>query len=194
MVAAYANTLYYKSRELMVFLRDLQRLDPDGVIVLFGDHLPFLGPNFGGFTESGLLASQRGDFTDAMFRTLVATPLIVIDGQRGPVAVGDLPFYQLPARLLGLLGDQRPSIMDITRQSPDQPRVRPLPGLHLVLEQKKVTTCRGAETDGAGCGASTDWLNAVEVVKADLFSGAQHALLDPHPPEARFREASATPH
>ncbi|WP_243651364.1 LTA synthase family protein [Thiobaca trueperi] len=194
MVAAYANTLYYKSRELMAFLRDLQRLDPDGLIVLFGDHLPFLGPNFGGFTESGLLASQRGDFTDAMFRTLVATPLIVIDGQRGPVAIGDLPFYQLPAHLLGLLGDQRPSIMDVTRQAPDRPRVRPLPGLHLVLGQKKVTTCRGAETDGAGCGVSTDWLNAVEVIKADLFSGAQHVLLDQHRPDAPFREASATPH
>jgi hypothetical protein len=112
-VAAYANTLYYKSRELMAFLRELRAADPDALIVLFGDHLPALTPNFGGYTESGLLAKQRGDFTDPMFRTLVETPLILIDGRRGPVAVGDIPAYRLPALLLDRLGDQRPSILKL---------------------------------------------------------------------------------
>ena len=31
--------------------------DPDSIIVMFGDHLPFLGPNFAGYTEDGLLES-----------------------------------------------------------------------------------------------------------------------------------------
>jgi len=38
-VTTYANTIHYKSRELMAFLEALQRRDPDGLIVLFGDHL-----------------------------------------------------------------------------------------------------------------------------------------------------------
>jgi phosphoglycerol transferase MdoB-like AlkP superfamily enzyme len=174
--AAYANMMYYKSRELMAFLGELQRIDPDGLIVLFGDHLPFLGPNFGGYTESRLLASSQGNFTDAMFRTLVRTPLVIIDGQRGPVAIGDLPYYQLPAKLLALLGDERPTLMNLTAQPPKMPRIRPLPGLHIRVDERRVTTCRGLDTDAAKCQKSTTWLNAVETIKADLFSGDQHVL------------------
>lgn len=201
MVAAYANTLYYKSRELMAFLRELRRRDPDGLIVLFGDHLPFLGTNFGGYTESGLLASQRSDFTDPMFRTLLETPLVVIDGRRGPVAVGDLSFYQLPARLLALLGDQRLSIMGLTLRPPQATHLRPLPGLSLMIDGDSVSTCRGAalapgeaETRHASaCREPSDWLKAVERLRAELFSGAQHALLDLYAPRVEFREAALAP-
>jgi len=42
-VSTYANTVYYKSRELMTFIDQLRKRDPDGIIVFFGDHLPFLG-------------------------------------------------------------------------------------------------------------------------------------------------------
>jgi phosphoglycerol transferase MdoB-like AlkP superfamily enzyme len=192
-VAAYANTLYYKSRELMAFLRELRAADPDALIVLFGDHLPALTPNFGGYTESGLLARQRGEFTDPMFRTLVETPLILIDGRRGPVAVGDIPAYQLPALLLDRLGDQRPSILKLATQTGESARIRPLPGVHLVVAEGADAdrVCRGAETDAASCADSAHWLQAVETLRTDLFSGEQHALLELHLPNRRFRAAAA---
>jgi phosphoglycerol transferase MdoB-like AlkP superfamily enzyme len=189
-VAAYANTLYYKSRELMAFLRELRAADPDALIVLFGDHLPALTPNFGGYTESGLLARQRGEFTDPMFRTLVETPLILIDGRRGPVAVGDIPAYQLPALLLDRLGDQRPSILKLATQTGESARIRPLPGVHLVVTEDADRVCRGAETDAASCADSAHWLQAVETLRTDLFSGEQHALLELHLPNRRFRAAA----
>jgi phosphoglycerol transferase MdoB-like AlkP superfamily enzyme len=191
-VAAYANTLYYKSRELMAFLRELRQADPDALIVLFGDHLPALTPNFGGYTESGLLAKQRGDFTDPMFRTLVETPLILIDGERGPVAVGDIPAYQLPALLLDRLGDQRPSLLKLAAQTSEFGRIRPLPGVHFVVEDgaDAARVCRGAETDAAQCADSARWIQAVETLRTDLFSGSQHALLELHLPNRRFRAAS----
>lgn len=192
-VAAYANTLYYKSRELMAFLRELRAADPDGLIVLFGDHLPALTPNFGGYTESGLLARQRGEFTNPMFRTLVETPLILIDGEHGPVAVGDIPAYQLPALLLERLGDQRPSILKLAVQAGESARIRPLPGVHFVVEDgaDEDRVCRGAETDAAACSESARWLQAVETLRTDLFSGEQHALLELHLPSRRFRAAAA---
>lgn len=191
-VAAYANTLYYKSRELMAFLRELRAADPDGLIVLFGDHLPALTPNFGGYTESGLLARQRGEFTDPMFRTLVETPLILIDGERGPVAVGDIPAYQLPALLLDRLGDQRPSILKLAAQAGDSGRIRPLPGVHFVVEAGADgdRVCRGVETDAAACSESARRLQAVETLRTDLFSGEQHALLELQLPSRRFRAAA----
>ena len=62
-VSAYANTVYYKSRELMVFINEMRKRDPEGIIVVFGDHLPFLGENFAGYVESGVLTANRREFT-----------------------------------------------------------------------------------------------------------------------------------
>lgn len=178
LVAAYANTVYYKSRELMAFLRELRERDPEAIIVLFGDHLPSLGWNHGGYAESGLLAANRSEFDDAMFRTLVATPLVVIDGRRGPVRTGDLPIYALPALILDLLGDERDSMLRFVAQADDEIRVRPLPGMHFTLEGKALTVCRQGE-DKPACEASNAWIEAVSVLERDIFSGAQHALRTP---------------
>lgn len=178
-VEAYANTLYYKSRELMDFLRELRQRDPDAVIVLFGDHLPALGNQFGGYRESGLLAPSRAEFEDAMFRTLVATPLILIDGRRGVVPTGDLPLYQLPGLLLERLGDTRPSMLSLNAPRPGAPVIRPLPGMHFVGEDDgaRMTTCRGTEVPPPEvCIASAAWLDAIRTLTRDLFGGAQHAL------------------
>ncbi|MFB1031560.1 MAG: LTA synthase family protein, partial [Thauera sp.] len=175
LVQAYANTVHYKSRELMAFLKELRRRDPDAIIVLFGDHLPSLGWNHGGYVESGLLAADRSQFDDEMFRTLVATPLVVIDGRRGAVKTGDLPIYALPALILDLLGDERDSMLRFAARADDALRVRPLPGVHFTLDDGGLTVCRGGEPL-PGCEASAAWVEAVALLKRDLFSGAQHAL------------------
>lgn len=192
-VEAYANTMYYKSRELMDFLRELRKRDPDGLIVLFGDHLPALGNQFGGFRESGLLASSRAEFTDAMFRTLVATPLILIDGRRGVLETGDLSFYQLPGLLLRLLGDTRPSMMALTSPEPGAPVIRPLPGLHFIDDGATVTTCRDPADQAAACAESSAWLAALRVIGRDIFGGAQHALRRLEPTPGFRAAASALP-
>ncbi len=182
-VAAYANTIYYKSRELMDFLGELRRIDPDALVVLFGDHPPALGNQFGGFRESGLLAGSRAEFTDAMFRTLVATPLVVIDGRRGVLRVGDLPLYQLPGLLLQLLGDNRPSMLALNAPADGAAIIRPLPGMHFITHGGAVRVCRDGDELSEPCRASSSWLEAIRVLARDLFAGAQHALrrLEPAP-------------
>lgn len=182
----YANTVYDKSKAFMGFVRDVQARDPDALIVAFGDHLPFLGPNFGGYTESGLLQSNRSEFDDAMFRTMVATPLIVIDGKRGPVKTGDRPLYEVPSLVLGLLGETNLSAVNLAARPGASAAVRPLPGmLFLSDESTKAgkggpraapTICRFDETDSEPCQGATAWLKAVETVSRDLFSGHQHVL------------------
>jgi len=57
----------------------------------------------------------------------------------------------------------------------DALRVRPLPGVHFTLDDRSLTICRGGEPL-PGCEASTAWVEAVALLKRDLFSGAQHAL------------------
>ncbi len=181
MVQDYANTIYYKSRELMAFLKLLRARDPQGLIVLFGDHLPFLGPNFDGFTDSGLLADNRSKFDADMFHTLVATPLIIIDGQKGPQQVGDVPVYQLPQLILDMLGNQQPSLMRMSK-APGGMTLRPLPGMYFVGDVGERKMCHlGGDQDANSskddaCNGTAQWVRALTTLTQDLFNGHQHSL------------------
>ena len=171
-VSSYANTAYYQSRELMAFLEQLQERDPDAIILVFGDHLPFLGMNFAGYVDSGVLAAKRSQFSADMFRFLVSTPMIVIDGQRGPLKTGTLPMYRIPTVLLKLLNITEPTIMDYTR-APQGMQVRPLAGLHINLfEGGEVELCREPPYSAA-CQTSARWLEQVRTIDDDLFIGEQ---------------------
>jgi hypothetical protein len=173
-VSSYANTVYYKARELMAFLKQLRERDPEGLIVVFGDHLPFLGENFAGYVESKALASNRSEFSAEMFRFYVSTPMLLIDGKRGPLKIGSLPIYQVPKRLLDLLHFDAPAIMDFT-QPPQGMRVRPLPGLHFdVLDNGKIVVCKEPPFKDETCQRSERWLEDVITVSNDLFIGYQH--------------------
>jgi phosphoglycerol transferase MdoB-like AlkP superfamily enzyme len=187
-VSTYANTIYYKSRELMVFLDQLRQRDPDGIIVAFGDHLPFLGENFAGYVDSGVLAPNRSEFTPAMFKFYVSTPMIIIDGKNGPVKFGSLPLYQVPKLLLNLLNYNEPSIMDYVSPLLDI-RVRPLPGLHFdLLKDGKVDLCKEPPYSEA-CQKSARWLQDVSVVSNDLFIGRQYT----RPKHALLQQVEAVP-
>jgi phosphoglycerol transferase MdoB-like AlkP superfamily enzyme len=171
-VNAYANTVYYKSRELMAFINEMRKRDPEGIIVVFGDHLPFLGENFAGYAESGVLSANRREFTPAMFKTYVSTPMLIIDGKRGPLKIGSLPLYQVPKLLLDLVNFNEPSIMDYAAPLPNR-RVRPLPGLHFnVLADGTVDMCKEPPYSEA-CQSSSRWLENVSIVSNDLFMGRQ---------------------
>ncbi len=178
-VTSYANTAYYKSRELMAFINEIRKRDPDSIIAVFGDHLPFLGENFAGYVDSGVLAANRSDFTPAMFKFYVSTPMIIIDGKKGPLKVGSLPLYQFPKLLLDLLGAHEPTIIDYTHPLPDM-RVRPLPGLHFnILNDGKVDVCKEPPFSES-CQKSTQWLQDVTQVSNDLFIGRQFTRMK-HP-------------
>lgn len=194
-VSGYANTVYYKSREMMDFINEMRKRDPDGIIVLFGDHLPFLGENFAGYVDSGVLAANRSDFTAEMFKFYVSTPMLIIDGKRGPIKFGSMPLYQVPKMILNLLNFNEPTIMDYTDSMPDM-RVRPLPGLHFNLTGgQKVDLCKEPPYS-AGCRASASWLHDVLTVSNDLFMGRQftrprHLPREPAAPEPVSAEVIA---
>lgn len=171
-VNGYANTTYYKSREFMDFLKELQKRDPDGIIVAFGDHLPFLGENFAGYEESDVLANNRGEFSDAMFQFHVSTPLIVIDGKKGAVKTGRLPLYQVPKLILDLLHFNEQTIMDYTIPPADR-RIRPLVNFHFdEFNDGRVSVCKEPPYSPE-CQESLKWVNAVKIVSNDLFIGKQ---------------------
>jgi phosphoglycerol transferase MdoB-like AlkP superfamily enzyme len=178
-VSTYANIAYYKSLELMGFINEMRKKDPGSIIVAFGDHLPFMGGNYAGYVDSGVLAAHNAEFTPEMLKFYVTTPMIIIDGKNGPVKFGSLPLYQVPKLLLNLLNNNEPTIMDYAHSLPDM-RVRPLPGLHFnVLKDGKIDVCKEPPYSES-CQKSTSWLDDVVTVSNDLFIGQQFTRIK-HP-------------
>ena len=175
-VGSFANTAHYKAKELMVFLDELRERDPEALIAVFGDHLPYLGQNFAGYVESGLLADNRAGFTPQMFGVYNAAPLIVIDGSRGGQKLGTLALYELPARLLEFLQLDYDGAMTMATPPPGL-KVRPIPGMHyLVGDDNAVEVCRQPPwTDN--CASSAAWLRDVSTIVDDLSIGGQFSAV-----------------
>lgn len=177
----YLNHLWYKSRDLMARLETLRAEDPDALIVVFGDHLPFLGPNYGVYDDVFGLPGRRDDFSGEQLERLVSTPLIVIDGERGPLELPPTPLYRLPSLVLELLGSDAGGMFDWTANPPGE-TIRPVYGMHVALTADGTHAC-APERSEPGCVASDDWLARTRTLIGDVFSGEQFALerLEPLP-------------
>ena len=172
-VSAYANTTYYKSLELMIFLDQLKLRDPDGIIVVFGDHLPFLGYSFEGYVDSGVLPSNSSKFTPGMFKFYVSTPIIIVDGKNGALKIGNIPLYQVPKLLLNLLNYNEPSIMDYVVPLQNI-NIRPLPGMHFdLLKDGAIDMCKEPPYSDT-CQKSLEWMKNISIISNDLFIGRQY--------------------
>jgi len=173
----YLNHIWYKSRDLMAMLDRLRQDDPDSLIVIFGDHLPFLGSNYGVYREVLGLPENRDDFTGQMLEHLVTTPLIVIDGKRGPLTVGKVPLYQLPSLILSLLGSEGGGMLDWA-ENPQGEIIRPVYGIHIVDKTHGEVPMQRCEPDAAleACDYSLSWLSSMRTLIADIFTGDQYSL------------------
>lgn len=174
-VGRFANVMHFKSRDLMEIIGTLQRDDPDALIVAFGDHLPLLGRGFEAYAESGLLPATYDQFTKKDFDFSARTPLVVIDGRRGPLDLGILPMYRVPRLIARLAGVQAPTIFDLT-PVPRTATPRPLPeGMIAYVDGKPFELCR-SEPPSAPCAAALDWVRDAKLLDRDVFRGDQHAL------------------
>lgn len=174
LLKGYLNQVWYKSRDLMARLDVLRREDPDALIVAFGDHVPFLGPNYGVYDDALGLPESRDDFSGEQLKRLVTTPLIVIDGQRGPLELGTVPLYRLPSLMLDLLGAPSGGMLDWTA-NPDGETIRPVYGMHIAIKGSDAMACPPETTDQA-CATSADWLARTRTLIGDIFTGKQIAL------------------
>lgn len=172
----YLNQMWYKSRDLMQRLNTLRQDDPDALIVIFGDHLPFLGQNYGVYTEAWQLPDQRDQFTGEQLERLTSTPLIVIDGKRGPLQLGKLPLYRLPSLIISLLDiTDRPSMFNLSL-NPDNSWVRPVYGMHINIKQGATHRCADNNEAADACSQTSTWLTRTEMLIRDIFTGNQFSL------------------
>ncbi len=171
-VEAYANNMYYKSKEFMEMLAQLQKDDPDALIIAFGDHLPNLGQNFAGYSDAGFLTANKSEFTNLMLKNSTMTPLLIIDGQNGVENVGNIALYQLPELILKYLGLPENGIMRLNK-NPQDMVIRPLPGQILQsVNNHEMTVCRAP----AECPNIEKWMDNMRVIAIDLFQGHQYIL------------------
>ncbi len=92
-----ANQTYYRSEALAWFIKELQQLDPDGIVLVVSDHLPPLKDRRSAYERLGYLTEH----TDSTQLTLIAAY------DRGQaVALEILPQYEIPTLLYWLLTDR----------------------------------------------------------------------------------------
>jgi phosphoglycerol transferase MdoB-like AlkP superfamily enzyme len=91
----YANALYYTFEALESFVSEVLTLDPNALIVVLGDHAPYLGPGFRFSDEEQTLGL-------ANFRI----PLLIIDGGVPLKNLGDIALFNLPYAIMDILTDQ----------------------------------------------------------------------------------------
>lgn len=175
LVQRYGSVIRHKSRELADEIERITASDPEAIVIAFGDHLPTLGARFGGYAESGLLADRFGDFTADQYGVSDATPLIVIDGKRGPLRVGSVPMFELPRLVMDLIGNSQKTLFDLSR-TPGDRLYRPLPEATLVYRGREVAeVCRDGDGDPE-CRRAAEWLASVELLERDVFEGKAYAL------------------
>jgi sulfatase-like protein len=175
LVQRYGSVMRHKSRELIDEIERITAADPEAIIVAFGDHLPTLGAKFGGYVESGLLSERFGDFTARQYGVSDATPLIVIDGKRGPLRVGSVPMFELPRLVMDLIGNPQNTMFDLAR-TPGDRLYRPLPEATLVYRGREVAeVCRDGD-GSAECRQAAEWLASIELLEQDVFEGEAYAL------------------
>lgn len=169
-VSDYANAVAYSTAALMEYVASVQASDPDAVIVAFGDHAPMLGAAVDQEVAGSALRPRLSN-GDTDWVGLSTTPLLVIDGRKGPVPMGTLPLYGLPTRVLGLLGSGAPQLPHAAVGANARHRMflgRLLSG--------SPSGWRACVDDNAACRNAMRERDDGHLVREDLLHGPQHTL------------------
>lgn len=174
LLGEYANALAWSTSAFMDYLEHVLSRDPTALVVAFGDHAPVLGSQPNPYVKAGLRGSDEGDDLAALSRS----PLLVIDGEHGPKAMGDIPLYELPNALLSLLQPDvrlHAGIFDAVKGRP-----RTFLGRTLIPgdatrqdESAQWLTCHPGNES---CKRSHDVLKDMRTVRRDLAEGRGHTL------------------
>ncbi|HEX7966544.1 MAG TPA: LTA synthase family protein [Gammaproteobacteria bacterium] len=175
-VTDYANAVYYNSRDLADYLAKLRAADPDALIVVFGDHLPALGNKLRDFTASRLFPHNVERFTPMQMRARQSTPLIVIDGRRGPLKLGRLSLFEIPHLVLSLLGASGPAAVDVFTP-PAHTHPRPIgEGRFLVTDDAGEARFCDSDAPKQGCEQADAWYRAMQTLRTDMVSGDEYLV------------------
>lgn len=98
----YFNSIYYTTKELADFIDQLKEVDPSALVIVVGDHWPFLGDNNLGYRQGGWWPDGELNAEQIWQRSI--TPLWARQGDDYWLKDRQLAFYQLPDALWQQLG------------------------------------------------------------------------------------------
>lgn len=98
----YFNSIYYSTKELAEFLEQLRQIDPQAMVVVVGDHWPFLGDDNIGYRQGGWWPD--GELNAAQVWQRSVTPLWARQADDYWLKDRQLAFYQIPDALWQQLG------------------------------------------------------------------------------------------
>jgi len=89
----YSNAIYYTTKEISEFIEKIKKDDPNSIIIVTGDHLPFLGNNKEVYTQTNTLNEL----------TLHSTPLLFLEnGKTKKTNIANM--YNFGEQILNTLG------------------------------------------------------------------------------------------
>lgn len=119
-VQTYSQGIYDSNNALTSLMGKLSLRARPSLLIFFGDHTPYLGPNLAAYRESGLIKSSTSDpLTISEYAHLRKTPLVVwssITGAKGPQTSSVLSPSMLPSLITKELGIQHPFYSGVLRK------------------------------------------------------------------------------
>lgn len=177
-LAKYVNSLYYSTKALVKFIITIQMKDPEALIMVTGDHLPYLGTNLEvGFHHKNSIKRKRFDHT-AFEYLRHRVPLMVINGKYDNVVNRDVNMYEIPGIILDLLHLKKNDLMKLFKVVPEY-RIRFLDAWNknlILLQNGDKVLCTENHDDLPVCHEINPiYLNSRTVINDVLF-GEQYSL------------------
>ena len=168
-VQNYANSTRYTTAAFTDYLEGVLKDDPNALVLAFGDHAPVLDALPDPYVRSGL-SKQDSESLPILART----PLVLVDGRRGPVNLGSVPLRALPSLMLSLLGEGAPQLPVSAIEGATTGLVtHEFLGRMLVKHDGRWVACSEIIQ---GCTAAQAFHNRLLVLRKDLMQGDQFAL------------------
>lgn len=179
LLEGYANAIAYSTEAFMDYVEAVQARDPDALVVGFGDHAPVLGHAPDPFELSGIVMPTRRDAIGASplvdSPAISRVPLLVFDGRKGVVPVGEMPLFAVTDLVLSRLGEDAPRtwLSAFRDAGLHADRTRLFLGHMMIRQGDRWRLCRGKH---AGCDAARAVRERLVLLRQDLARGHQHAL------------------
>ncbi|KFL35745.1 hypothetical protein N788_07460 [Arenimonas donghaensis DSM 18148 = HO3-R19] len=179
LLEAYANAIAYSTQAFMDYVQEVQARDPDALVVGFGDHAPVLGQAPDPYELSGIVLPTRRDSVAEpplmALPALARVPLLVFDGRKGVVPVGEIPMFAISDLVLSRLGEDAPRtwLSAFREAGLHADRTRLFLGHTTVRRGGHWQLCRGPHPD---CEAARSLRERLVTLRQDLARGDQHAL------------------
>jgi phosphoglycerol transferase MdoB-like AlkP superfamily enzyme len=175
-VSGYATATRRLSAAAADYVEELRRIDPDGVIVMFGDHKPSFGAGRDGRRMVGFPDDTGGPAPPGAWVELAETPILVIDGRNGVVPVGQMPAWMLTRRIAEIVGLRAEGLLALSPPAGTS-------AAHVFTGRLLLRENGGSWVDCGAAGAiETEpclsggiWRNRVATIKRDAMSGDGHA-------------------